>query len=141
MLTLSPVGLSTTALVANQLSVGVNIKEKLCRPFCVDSTVQPQVTVTYTPGTAIFNGTTVFVPIQAKVTIVTQGCNRNAITKLYTENFVVEFQGQTGLPTAVNISNVGTYQRGSDVRCGKAYSYTINDSLIITITPPAAAAG
>lgn len=140
MVTLSPVGLNGTALVANQVSLLVTIKEKLCKPFCIDSTVQPQVTVTYNAGTPVFNGTTVFVPIQAKVTIVTQGCNRNAITKLYTENFVVAFQGQTGLPTAGPvITSLGSYQRGSNVVCGKAYSYTIEDSLTISITPPAAA--
>lgn len=138
MVTLSPVGLSTTALVANQLSLLVTIKEKLCRPFCINSTVQPQVSVVYTNGTPVLNGTTVFIPIQAVVTIVTPGCNGQASTKLYTENFMVAFQGQTAVPTAVTIANVGSVRGGSNITCGKAHSYTINDSLTVTITPPAA---
>lgn len=139
MVTLSPVGLSTTALVANQLSLLVTIKEKLCRPFCVENTVQPQVSVEYTPGTAVLNGTTVFVPITAVVTVITPSGRCNATTKLYTENFTVAFQGQTELPTAVTITNVGRTSGGSCITCGKAHSYTINDSLTISITPPAAA--
>lgn len=139
MVTLSPVGLSTTALVANQLSLLVTLKEKLCKPFCINSTVQPQVSVAYTPGTAVLNGTTVFVPITAVITIVTPG-RCNSTTRLYTENFTVAFQGQTALPTAVTINNVGRQMGGSCITCGKAHSYTINDSLTITITPPAAAA-
>ena len=139
MVTLSPVGLAGTALVANQLSVLVTMKEKLCRAFCVTSTVQPQVTVNYTTGTPVLNGTTVFVPVQATITIVSVGCGGNAITKLFTENFVVAFQGQTAVPTSVTVASVGKIQGGSNIVCGKAHSYTINDSLTITITPPAAA--
>lgn len=140
MVTLSPVGLST-APVANQLSVLATFKEKLCRPFCVNSTVQPQVTVAYTAGTPVLNGGTVFVPIQATITVVTQGggCCGSARTKLFTENFVAAFQGQTALPTAVTVTSNGKVQGGSNIVCGKAHTYTINDSLIITITPPAAA--
>ena len=138
MVTLSPVGLAGTALVANQLSALVTIKENLCKPFCVDSTVQPQVTVNYVAGTPVLNGTTVFVPIQATISIVTVGCRCNAVTKLFTENFVVAFQGQTAVPTSVAIASVGKVQGGSNIKCGKAYSYTINDSITVTITPPAA---
>lgn len=137
MVTLSPVGLSTTALVANELSVLVTLKEKLSRPFCITSSIQPQVTVNYITGTPVLNGTTVFVPIQAMVTIVTAG-RCNASTRLYTENFVVAFQGQTAVPTSVTVTSVGKIQGGSNVICGKAHSYTINDSLTVTIVPPAA---
>lgn len=139
MLTISPVGLSG-APVANQVSLLLAFREKLCRPFCIDSSVQPQVTVDYRTGTPILNGTTVFVPITAVVSVVTPGCGCNASTQLFTEHFYVAFQGQTAVPTSVAIASVGRVQGGSSVKCGKAYAYSLNDSVTVTITPPAAAA-
>ena len=131
MVRLSPVGLAA-APVANQLSILATYKEKLCHPFCITSSVQPLATLEYTTGTPSLNGTTVFVPITARLTIVTgSGCN--AKTQLFTEQFYVAFQGQTALPTSVTVTSVGRLQGGSCVKCGCAYSYSINDSLTITI--------
>lgn len=137
--TISPVGLAA-APVANQLSFMATFMERLCRSFCVNSTIQPRVSVDYTTGALRLNGTTVFVPVTAVITVVTQnsGCGCMAHTQLFTENFVVAFQGQTALPTSVVLASVGRDQFGSCVNCGKANSYTINDSLTVTITPPAA---
>ena len=137
--TISPVGLAA-APVANTLAFMATYKEKLCRPFCVDSTLQPQVSVVYTTGTPRLVDTTVFVPVKAVITVVTQSnrCGCNAHTQLFTENFVVAFQGQTALPTAVTLTNVGRDQYGSNVSCGCAHTYTINDSITLAITPPAA---
>lgn len=133
MLTISPVGLAATALTANQVSLLAVIKEKLLRPICTDSTVQPQVSVVYTTGTPVFNGSTVFIPVQATVTIVTQGCNNRANTQLFTETFDVAFQGQTAVPTSVVLASVGRNIEGTNVRCGKAYTYTVYDSITVTI--------
>ena len=136
MVRLSPVGLAA-APVANQLSVLATFREKLCHPFCIDSSVQPLATLVYTTGTPVLNGTTVFVPVTARITIVTgSGCN--AKTQLFTEQFYVAFQGQTAVPTSVTITSVGRVQGGANVQCGCAYAYSINDSLTVTITPPTA---
>ena len=137
--TISPVGLAA-APVANELSFMATYNEKLCRPFCVDSTIQPQVSVVYTTGTPRLVDTTVFIPVKAVITVVTQNskCGCNAHTQLITENFVVAFQGQTAVPTTVTLTQVGRDQFGSNVSCGCAFSYTINDSLTVSITPPAA---
>lgn len=137
--TISPVGLAA-APVANELSFMATYKEKLCRPFCIDSTIQPQVSVVYTTGTPRLSETTVFIPIKAVITVVTQNsqCGCNAHTQLFTENFVVAFQGQTALPISVTLTSVGRDQFGSNINCGCAFSYTINDSMVLTITPPAA---
>ena len=139
--TISPVGLAA-APVANQLSFMATYKEKLCRPFCIDSTIQPQVSVVYTIGTPRLVDTTVFVPVKAVITVVTQysSCGCNAHTQLFTENYIIAFQGQTALPTAVTLGTVGRDMYGSNVSCGCAHTYTINDSLTLTITPPAAPA-
>lgn len=136
MLRLSPVGLAA-APVANQLSILATFREKLCRPFCIDSSVQPLATLEYTTGTPILNGTTVYVPVTARLSVVTgSGCN--AKTQLFTEQFYAAFQGQTAVPTAVTITSVGRVQGGACVQCGCAHAYSVNDSLIITITPPTA---
>lgn len=137
MIRLSPVGLAA-APVANQLSVLITFREKLCHPFCIDSSIQPLATVEYSTGTPILNGTTVFVPVTARLTVVTQGCGCNAKTQLFTEQFYIAFQGQTAVPTAVTIESVGRLQGGASVTCGMAYAYSVNDSVTVTITPPAA---
>ena len=135
MVRLSPVGLAA-APVANQVSLLATYKEKLCCPFCIDSSVQPLATLDYTTGTPVLNGTTVFVPVTARITVVTgSGCK--AKTQLFTEQFYVAFQGQTGLPTSVTVNTVGRIQGGSCVKCGCAYAYSINDSLTVTIVPAA----
>lgn len=137
MIRISPVALAA-APVANQVSMLLNFREKLCRPFCIDSSVQPLATLQYTTGQAVLNGTTVFVPVTARIEVITgNGCN--AKTQLFTEQFYVAFQGQTALPTAVTIESVGRLQNGASVSCGMASQYSINDSVTVTITPPAAA--
>lgn len=135
MIRLSPVGLAA-APVANQVSLLATYREKLCRPFCIDSSIQPLATLEYSTGTPVLNGTTVFVPVTARLSVVT-GCGCNAKTQLFTEQFYVAFQGQTAVPTSVTINSVGRLQGGSCVKCGCAYAYSVNDSLTITITPPA----
>lgn len=137
MLRVFPVGLAA-APVANQLAIHVNLRKKLCKPYCIDSSNQPFASVEYTAGQAILNGTTVFVPVTAHMTVTVPGCGCYAKPQLLTEQFYVAFQGQTALPTNVDIVSVGRVQNGADVRCGCAYSYSVNDSLTITITPPAA---
>ena len=84
---LSPVGLST-AQVPNRVSLLAIYKERLCRRVCDNSTNQPESFVTYKTGTPVFNGTTVFVPVIATVTIVTPGCGCKATTQVITEMVV-----------------------------------------------------
>lgn len=133
--TISPVGLSA-APTANTLAILATFREKLCRAYCVDSTLQPQVTVTYKTGTARLSGTTVFVPITAIISIVTQSnrCGCMAHTQLFTESFEVAFQGRTTIPTSVIINNLGRDTRPSNVNCGCAHGITINDSLTVVVS-------
>lgn len=139
MIRISPVGLAA-APVANQVALLATFREMLCRPFCIDSSVQPLAALDYSNGTPILNGTTVFVPITARMTVVTgSGCN--AKTQLFTEQFYVAFQGQTAVPTSVTITQEGRLQGGACVKCGNAHAYSINDSILVAIVPPAAPAG
>lgn len=134
-----PAGLGAAA-VANTLDVLVTIKQKLCHSYSVNSTNQATANVTFTAGTPIFNGTTVFVPITAQGTITTPsnkcGCNPNVET--FTERFDVAFAGQTGVPTAVTITDNGFHREPTEVNtCGYAHAYVLNEALSITITPAA----
>lgn len=139
MVTLSPVGLAV-APVANSVSILATFKERLCRCVCVTSTNQPQATVTYRYETPVLNGTTVFVPIVATITIVTPNAYRcGAETQVINERFVVAFQGRTSIPESVTINQVGLTQGLIKVICGKSNCFAINNSLIISIPEPAAA--
>lgn len=133
MVTLSPVGLAT-APVANQVSLLATFKEKLCHCVCVTSTNQPQATLTYRYETPTLNGTTLFVPVVATITIVTPSCGCNAQTQIVNERFIVAFQGVTAIPTAVTITQVGTTQGLIKVICGRSNCYAINSSLTVAIT-------
>ncbi|MDE5986837.1 MAG: hypothetical protein K2H16_06095 [Prevotella sp.] len=134
---LSPAGASA-APAANQLRILAVMERKLRRPYCVDSTVQPQATLTYKNGTPRLVDTTIFIPITATISMmVPDGCC-NAYPKVFAETFVVAFQGYSGLPTSVTVTNLGRDIQPSCVRCGYAQGVTVNDSLLIEITAPAA---
>lgn len=129
MVTLSPVGLAA-APVANQVSLLATFKEKLCHYVCATSSNQPFATVSYRNETPVLNGTTVFVPIVATISILMPGC---AAPQTITERFYVAFQGRTALPASVTISQVGLVQGLIKVVCGKSNCYAINSSLTVSI--------
>lgn len=129
----SPVGLSA-APVANQLSVMLTFKERLCQPICVLNDNQPSATVKYSVGNPTIVGTTVFVPIVAQIQILAPSDCCKAQPLIFTERFKVAFQGRTSLPTTQPvIESVGTDQSLSCIKGGKAYGYVINDSVTVTI--------
>lgn len=133
---LSPVGLATTALTANQLSAMATFREKLCKSVCsvMGAASNIPVTIQYTYGTPVLSGSTVFIPITTTINIPQfNGCECSR-GQTITEHFDVAFQGQTAVPTNVEISSVGrvTHAQGNCM--------LINDSITVTITPPAAAA-
>lgn len=140
MITVLPAGLAA-APTANQLSLGLNIKERLERPCCVSSCPKPKIIVSYSYDNPTLSGETVFIPITALVTLVTVdkrhgGCcgSCTTSTQMFAETFTVAFQGQTALPTNIEVESVGHITEGSDLKCGKAYSYCYNDSITITLT-------
>lgn len=136
---LSPAG-ANVAPVANQLRLLAVFKEKLCKSYCVDSTVQPQTTLTYKNGTPRLVDTTIFIPITATISVVVPSGCCNASTQIFTETFVVAFQDYSSLPTSVTVTNLGRDIQPSCVKCGCAQGVTVNDSLLITIVATAAAA-
>lgn len=100
----------------------------------------PFVTVTYRNETPVLNGTTVFVPIVATITITTpNACKCQAETQVINERFVVAFQGRTTLPTSVTINQLGMTQGLIKIVCGKSNCYAINSSLSVSIPAEPAA--
>lgn len=134
MVTLSPVGLAA-APVANQVSLLATFKEKLCSCVCATSSNQPFATVNYRYEQPILNGTTVFIPIIANISIQSPGCNA---PRTITERFMVAFQGRTAVPASVTITQVGITQGLIKIVCGKSNTYAINSSLTISIPAQAA---
>ena len=132
---LSPVGLATTALTADQLSTMVTFREKLCKSVCsvMGAASNIPVTIQYTYGTPVLSGSTVFVPITATINIPQFngcGCSRG---QTITEHFDVAFQGQTALPTVQpTITSVGRLVRA------QGNCILINDSITVSIAAPAA---
>lgn len=135
---LSPVGVSA-APAANQLRVLAVFKHDLCYPYCTDSTVQPQTTLTYKVGAVRLVGTTLFIPVTATISIVNPRCRCNAKTQIESDTFVLAFQNYSGLPTVgPTITSLGRDVQPSCVECGCAHGVTVNDSLLVTLTAPAA---
>lgn len=138
---LSPVG-SATAPAANELRALAVFKESACQCFRVGPTAQPQATVTYTTGTPRIVGTTLYVPVTATMnaTVSTGCCNAKPL--LFSETFLAAFQGVITLPTAITVTSLGQeVLTPVGAGCGWTKCITVNDSLLITITPAAAAAG
>ena len=123
-----------------KLLVVLRFKEKLCKSYCIDSTIQPQTILSYRNGTPRLVGTTIFIPITATISVVTpNGCG-NATTQIFTETFVVAFQGYSSLPTSVTVNQLGRDIQPSCVKCGCAHGVTVNDSIQVIITATAAEA-
>lgn len=134
MITITPAGLSTTALVANQESLLVTITERLARLYKLCSVIQPQASITYTTGTPVLKGTTVFVPVIANVTVdYTPSGSPTTLRQIYVESFTVAFQGQTAVPATVTIESLGTLTTPVLVVCCKSNGVTINDSITVSI--------
>lgn len=133
---LSPVGLATTALTADQLSTMVTFREKLCKPVCsmMGAASNIPVTIQYTSGTPILSGSTVYVPITATINIPQfNNCRYNNNGHPITEHFDVAFQDQTALPTVQpTITSVGRLVRA------QGNCMLINDSITVSIAAPAA---
>lgn len=135
---LNNVGLAA-APVVNQLATNAVFKEHVCLPVCINAD-QLSAVVSYTYGQPVLKGSTVFVPVTANIQVnLPPGCNCNK-PLTFVEHFTATFQGQTGVPTNVIFDRLGTYFVLSCYKNCRATVLSINDSITITITPPAAAA-
>lgn len=124
---------------ANEIRALAVFKEKACNAFRVCQDVPITATVAYRVGTPRLVDTTLFVPITATVSAtVLKGCC-GAETLLFPETFLVAFQGQTAVPTTpITVESLGTEALTPGVTCGCTRCLTVNDSILVTLTPTVA---
>ena len=93
MITLIPQSISATSQVFT-----ANLTERLCKPFCVLSSIQPSVNMSYTIDDTTLVGTTLYVTVKAQGTMTYVPKNGNACCpaqKVFTEYFTTSFTGAT----------------------------------------------
>lgn len=140
MVTVTSIPVATASNTVNQLLV--ELREPLCQAMSASSMIQPQTSVTFTPGIATtraitVDGTTTYssiLPILVTGSIVYQqkGTCR-AVTKLFNETFSVAFTELTTAPTNFTITEGIQTKYPSNIKCcNRAYEYDINTAITIT---------
>lgn len=123
------------AATATTMELLVEMSEKVCRPFCINSSEMPSGTIAFSAGTpVIINGNAV-VTITATATVVSPGANACgcAATQVFTETFDVAFAETTANTIALT---PGTTIRvtPTDVKCCKARGVKLTTSLEVAIS-------
>lgn len=140
MVTVTSIPAATASASRNLLLV--QLREALCQAMSLNSTIQPQVNLTFTTGTPTTRavpGTTAstydaIVPVIVSGSIVYQpkGTCRT-VTKLFNETFSVAFVGLTTAPTTFTVDTGLQNRYPSNIKCcGRAYEYDINTAISIT---------
>lgn len=114
MITLIPQSISATSQVFT-----ANLTERLCRPFCVLSSIQPSVNMSYTIDDTTLVGTTLYVTVKAQGTVTYVPKNGNTCCpaqKVFTEYFTTSFTGATSAST-VTIAQANGVVRPYNVNC------------------------
>ena len=114
MIKLIPQSISATSQVFT-----ANLTERLCRPFCVLSSIQPSVNMSYTIDDTTLVGTTLYVTVKAQGTVTYVPKNGNACCpaqKVFTEYFTTSFTGATAAST-VTIAQANGVVRPYNVNC------------------------
>ena len=123
------------SITATSQALTVDLTERLCNPYCVLSSIQPSVNVTYTIDDTTLVGTVLYVTVKAQGTVVYVPKNGNSCcpnTKVFTEYFTTSFAGATSATTATITQGSGTvvpaYVNCCNVACG------ISALNVVTIT-------
>ena len=118
-----------TVIFANSTSTSriysVELTEKLCKPYCINSDFQPSVEVQYSIVEKTLVGTTLYVRVKAQgtVTYVPKcGCNCNPSQKVFTEFFTLLFVDATTTTNVTLTQSAGlvepAYVNCYNVACG-----------------------
>lgn len=114
----------------------VVITEKLCKPFCENSSIQPVVDVNFSVESTKFVDTVSYAKIKAQgvVTYVSKdGCQCSPSTKIFTEYFTVGFLNQTEAVTPDIVEFKG-YVEPAYVNCfGVACGIEVTNTLALKI--------
>ena len=130
--------LNAISIAATEQQYAVELTENLCQPFCLTQAVQPEGSVTFSVGQVKVSNGIAYVEVLANGSVVYQpkcaGCNSKV--KQFSESAWVAFAG-TGTPT-IALTATTPIQLADNVKCcGKAYGWTMVQSVTITATFPA----
>lgn len=114
----------------------VTLTERLCKPFCINSSIQPSVNVVYSIDSTKLVGTILYVTIKAQGTATYVSKNGSACcpcTKIFTEYFTVSFNNAT-CATCPNIKTIPGFNFPAYVNCcNVACGISQSDVVIISI--------
>lgn len=94
MINVTPQSITATSQVYT-----ADLTEKLCKPYCVNASIQPSVDVVYSVDDTTLVGTTLYATIKAQGTVTyVPKCGSACCPsqKVFTEYFTVSFTGATG---------------------------------------------
>lgn len=119
MITVTPISIAAAAQ-----SYTADLTERLCKPYCVNASIQPVVDVVYSIDDQTLVGTTLYVTVKAQGTVnyvPKCGCACNPKSKIFTEYFTVSFAA-TAATTATITQAAGivkpAYVNCFNVACG-----------------------
>ena len=129
--------ISTATGTASQEFAGL-VNEKLCRKVCVNQSIQPSASVTYTIDSITTIDTTTFVRIKATgvLTYVPKGCNGcQTLTQSFTEYTTIIFSNSAATAAPTILLNQGT-SRGylANICCMTASNYEVATDVTVTAT-------
>lgn len=114
MINVTPQSITATSQVYT-----AELTEKLCKPYCVQSSIQPTVDVTYSIEDTNLVGTVLYATVKAQglVTYVSK-CGNSCCPsqKVFTEYFTVSFAGATGA-SSVALAQANGIVRPAYVNC------------------------
>lgn len=134
------INVNPISITATVQTYAATVTERLCKPYCVNASIQPIVQVTYTVDDTTLVGTTMYATIKAQgeATYVPKcgnSCNPNS--KIFTEYFTIAFSDATSATTISITQNSGTVSPAF-VNCyGVACGISANNVVAITATTPA----
>lgn len=131
MISVQPTALNSEALTANQQSLLLTITEGIAPRVCVSGA--PTFTTSYQAGTPVLNDETVYVPITITVTGLWPTVGNNAITKLYKEQFVAAFQGNSSADVTVTVASEGSTTEKVLFGFEKKNQYSVYESITVAI--------
>ena len=114
MITVIPQSISATSQVFT-----ADLTERLCKPYCVLSSIQPSVNVVYTIDDTQLVGSELYVTVKAQGTVTYVPKNGNPCCpaqKVFTEYFTTSFTGATAAST-VTIAQANGVVRPAFVSC------------------------
>lgn len=109
----------TQSVSATAKVLTTDLTERLCAPFCVQSSFQPSVDVSYTVDETNLVGTNLYVTVKAQGTVTYVPKNGNACcpkSKVFTEYFTTSFAGATAAST-VTIAQANGIVKPAMVNC------------------------